>query len=198
MPETYITTKETKEKVEKMKYKDYEDYIQTTYNKINEKLILGNVISNENYTIAMNQKGQGVSKYKNFYVNRFKVTDDYSQGIFFTVKNIKNKQIWSSNYSHNQNKETYQISFMPDKDEQEIINGNIKTKIKTTVASNEPVELRRMTIENNGNEEEILEVTSYFEPVLSNKTQDYAHPAFNNLFLIFKIYKRRNLLCHFY
>ena len=184
MPETYITTKETKEKVEKMKYKDYEDYIQTTYNKINEKLILGNVISNENYTIAMNQKGQGVSKYKNFYVNRFKVTDDYSQGIFFTVKNIKNKQIWSSNYSHNQNKETYQISFMPDKDEQEIINGNIKTKIKTTVASNEPVELRRMTIENNGNEEEILEVTSYFEPVLSSKEQDYSHPAFNNLFLI--------------
>ena len=73
---------------------------------------------------------------------------------------------------------------MPDKDEQEIINGNIKTKIKTTVASNEQVELRRMTIENNGNEEEILEVTSYFEPVLSSKEQDYSHPAFNNLFLI--------------
>ena len=67
--------------------------------KINEKLILGNVISNENYTIAMNQKGQGVSKYKNFYVNRFKVTDEYSQGIFFTVKNIKNKQKGQGEYS---------------------------------------------------------------------------------------------------
>jgi len=30
-----------------------------------------------------------------------------------------------------------------------------------------------------------LEITSYFEPVLSRKEQDYAHTAFNNLFLIF-------------
>ena len=35
------------------------------------------------------------------------------------------------------------------------------------------------------NEDEIIEITSYFEPVLSCKEQDYAHPAFNNLFLIF-------------
>ena len=55
---------------------------------------------------------------------------------------------------------------MPDKDEQEIINGNIKTKIKTTVSSNEPVEIRRITFENRGNTEESIELTSYFEPVL--------------------------------
>ncbi len=185
MPETSIITKEKKEKVEKLKYKDYENYIQTTYHKIDERLITGNVISNENYVVAMNQKGQGVSKYKDYYVNRFKPTDDYSQGIFFTMKNIKNKKIWSSNYSHNEHKETkYQISFMPDKDEQEMMNGNIKTKIKTTVSSNEPVELRRIILENQGKEEEIIELTAYFEPVLSTKEQDYSHPVFNNLFLM--------------
>ena len=185
MPETSIITKETKEKVEKLKYKDYENYIQTTYNKIDERLITGNVISNENYVVAMNQKGQGVSKYNDIYINRFKATDDYAQGIFFTIKNIKTKQIWSSNYSFNEKKRNnYQISFMPDRDEQEIIEGNIKTKIKTTISSNEPVELRRVSLENQGNEEEILEITSYFEPVLSTKEQDYAHPVFNNLFLI--------------
>lgn len=187
MPETSIITKEKKEKVEKLKYKDYENYIQTTYKKLDERLITGNFISNENYVVAMNQKGQGVSKYKDIYINRFKATDDYPQGIFFTVKNIRTKKIWSSNYSYNENKENqYKISFMPDKDEQEIVNGNIKTKIKTTVSSSEPVELRRMILENQGNEEEILEVTCYFEPVLSPKEQDYAHPVFNNLFLINK------------
>ena len=185
MPETSIITKEKKEKVEKLKYKDYENYIQTSYNKIDERLIRGNVISNENYVISMNQKGQGVSKYKDYYVNRFKPTDDYAQGIFFTMKNIKNKKIWSSNYPHNEHKETkYQISFMPDKDEQEMINGNIKTKIKTTVSSNEPVELRRIILENQGKEEEMIELTAYFEPVLSTKEQDYSHPVFNNLFLM--------------
>lgn len=182
MPETAIITKENKEKVEKLKYVDYEDYIKDTYKKVDERLIRGNVISNENYSLAMNQKGEGVSVYKNKFINRFKSTDDYSQGIFFNIKNIKSKKIWSSNYKPN-NK--YQISFMPDKIEQEVVNDNIKTKIETIVAPDEPVEIRQVTLENIGNEEEILEITSHFEPVLSRKEQDYAHPAFNNLFLIF-------------
>ena len=193
MPDKAIITKEKKEKVEKLKYKDYENYVQSTYKKINERLITGNVISNEDYTIAMNQKGQGVSQYKGIYINRFKPTDDYPQGIFFTIKNIKTKKIWSSNYSFNENKESqYQISFMPDKDEQEITNGNIKTKIKTTISSNCPVELRRIILENQGNEEEILEVTSYFEPILSQKEDDYAHPVFNNLFLMNQFHEETN------
>ena len=133
----------------------------------------------------MNQKGEGLSKYKNIYINRYKRTEDYSQGIFFVMKNIKTKKIWSSNYLFN-NKNNYQISFMPDKCEQEIIEGNIKTKIETTVCSNEPVELRRVKLENIGNEEEIIEITSYFEPILSKKEDDYAHPVFNKLFLITK------------
>lgn len=182
MPETAIITKENKEKVEKLKYVDYEDYIKDTYKKIDERLIRGNVIANEDYFIAMNQKGEGVSIYKNKFINRFNNTDDYPQGIFFNIKNIKSKKIWSSNYKEN-NK--YQISFMPDKIEQEMTNDNIKTKIETIIAPDEPVEIRQVTLENLGNEEEILEITSYFEPVLSRKEQDYAHPAFNNLFLIF-------------
>ena len=182
MPETAIITKENKEKVQKLKYIDYEDYIKDTYKKIDERLIRGNVISNENYLIAMNQKGEGVSIYKNKFINRFKGTEDYPQGIFFNIKNIKSKKIWSTNYKTN-NK--YQISFMPDKIEQEIVNDNIKTKIETIIAPDEPVEIRQVTLENTGNEDEILEITSYFEPVLSQKEQDYAHPAFNDLFLTF-------------
>ena len=66
-----------------------------------------------------------------------------------------------------------------------MINDNIKTKIETIIAPDEPVEIRKLSLENLGNEDEILEVTSHFEPVLSPKEQDYAHPAFNNLFLMF-------------
>ena len=182
MPETAIITKENKEKVQKLKYVDYEDYVKDTYKKIDERLIRGNVISSGDYYVAMNQKGEGVSVYKNKFINRFKNTNDYSQGIIFNVKNIKTKKIWGSNYRQN-NK--YQISFMPDKIEQEMLNDNIKTKIDTIVAPDEPVEIRQVVLENLGNEEEILELTSYFEPVLSRKEQDYAHQAFNNLFLIY-------------
>ena len=193
MPETAIITKEKKEKVEKLKYKDYEDYIITTYNKIDERLITGNVISSEDYVVAINEKGEGVSKYEDIYINRFKPIDDYSQGIFFVMKNIKTKKIWSSNYYFNEKRENnYQISFMPDGCKQEILEGNIKTKVKTTISSSEPVELRRVSLENQGNDDEIVEVTVYFEPVLSKKEDDYAHPVFNNLFLITKFDEKTN------
>ena len=92
------------------------------------------------------------------------------------------------------------ISFMPEKNEQEAMVDGIKTKLKTTVAPSDNVEIRRLELENTGNDEQILEIVTYFEPVLSKKEQDYAHPAFNNLFLVYKydeeadaiVVKRRN------
>ena len=72
--------------------------------------------------------------------------------------------------------------------------GNIKSKVTITVDSNEPVEIRRLSLENIGNDEEILEISSYFEPVLSTKAQEYAHPAFNNLFLKFDYDEEKNIL----
>ena len=181
VPETSIITKEEKEKVEKLKYKDYENYIQSTYNKVDERIIRGNVISNNEYTVAINQKGEGFSKLNDIYINRFKNTEDYPQGIFFYIKNIQNKSIWNSNY--NKDDERYRACFMPDKVEFQTVNGNIKTTTIATIAPNETVEIRRLTLENLGTGEETLEITSFFEPVLSTKEQDYAHPAFNNLFL---------------
>lgn len=182
LPEKSIITKEKKEKVEKPIYKGYENYTINSYNKIDERLITGNVISSEDYTVAIDQKGRGVSKYKDIYINRFKTTKTYNQGINIYIKNIKTKNIWNSMYNGDNQ---YKINFMPDKNEIKKSNGNIKSKIENIIAPNEPVEIRRITLENTGTEEEILEITTYFEPVLSNKNQDYAHPAFNNLFLIF-------------
>ncbi len=192
MPETFILTKENKEKPEKIKYQDYENYTVREYNKIDERIIRGNVIGNEKYVIAINQNGNGVSKFEENYINRFKRTDDYNQGIFFYIKDIQTNEIWSA--TGEDNCEHFTIQFMPDKDQFEkikLINNDkeneeqIKTKLKVTVDANEPVEIRRLEIQNNTQEEKIFEVTSFFEPVLSRKEQDYAHQSFNNLFLVY-------------
>ncbi len=193
IPSEYIITKEQKEKIPKFKYEDYEGYSVVSYNKIDERLITGNVISSKDYVVAMNQKGEGFSKYKDIYVNRFKQTDEYSQGIFTYIKNIKNKEIWSTNYTNNKTS-NYKITFMPDKMSQEIVNGNIRTSVQTTITSDEPTELRRIKLTNMGLEDEVIEITSYFEPVLSSKEQDYSHQAFNNLFLITKYDEKTNSL----
>ena len=193
MPENVIITKETKEKIGKIKYKDYENYSERVYQKINNELNNCNIISNENYTVCVNEKGEGFSKYKNFYINRYKATNEFPQGIFFYIKNIKSKKIWSTAYMSNLEKpDKYRIHFMPDRDKFVRIDGNIETTLKIVTAQDCPVEIRKIELKNIGNTEEILEITSYLEPVLSKKEQDYAHMAFNNLFLKYDFLNNTN------
>ncbi len=188
MPETFIVTKEEKERPEKGKYQDYEDYSVTTYKKQDERLIRSNVLSNGSYTVAINQKLQGFSKYEDIYINRFKVTDDYNQGIFMYIKDIDSKNIYTIG------EDGTSVSFMPDQVHFEKKEENIKTNLKITIDTEDAVEIRSLEIENISEKEVTLEITSSFEPVLSSKEQDYAHPAFNNLFLIFNYNAEENIL----
>ena len=191
MPDTAIITKEIKEPAEKIKHKNYDGYITSVYGKMDETQIAGNIIANDKYTLAQNQKGVTVSKYKDIQINRYKQTANNPQGIITAFKNIKNKQVWTTNYELN-NDENYEIRFSPDNSVQKIVNGNIKTKITSLLALNDPVEMRKIEIKNTGNEEEIIEVTTYFEPVLSKCEEDFAHPVFNNMFLVLEYDEKIN------
>ena len=187
MPENMITTKEEKEKIEKIKYQDYEDYTQRTYTKINDYMNVSNVIANDKYTVVMDQYGNGYSKYKDIQINRYKETDEAEQGIKFYIKNIRNKNIWTNTYAKNLRKpDKYNIVFAPEVDKIVRNDENIQTITKTIVDTDEAVEIRRVELKNNGTTNEILEITGFFEPILSNKMQDYAHKAFNNLFLSYE------------
>ena len=187
MPENMIVTKEEKEKVEKIKYVNYDDYTERKYTKINENLNISNVISNDKYTIVMDQYGNGYSKYKDIQINRYKQTDDQDQGIFFYIKNIRNKRIWTNGQTKFTVKpDRTTIVFTPEMNKIKRVDENIETVTKVIADTDEPVEVRRLELKNTGNFEEILEVTGYIEPILSNKMQDFAHPAFNNLFLTYE------------
>ena len=187
MPQNVIITKEKKEKIEKIRNIDYENYCQREYTKINHKLKNINVIANDNYTIVIDQKGNGYSKYKDILINRYKETDEEEQGIFFYLKNIKTKRIWSSTHrNYLANADKYVTYFYPDKNVYVRQDGNIETITKITINPSKPVEIRRIELKNNGNIEEIIELTSVIEPVLSTMEQDYAHKVFNNLFLSYE------------
>ena len=195
MPESLIITKEKKEKVEKVVNIDYENYTQREINKINNKLKQINVISNNNYTIVMDEKGNGYSKYNDILINRYKPTDDIEEGIFFYFKNIKSKRIWTASYASYLNKpDKYSIYFAPDVDKIVRIDGNIETQMKVGIVPNEPVEIRKVKLTNMGLNEEIIEITSIFEPVISTKEQDYSHKVFNNLFLSYEWLEDKEIL----
>ena len=46
--------------------------------------------------MVSNLHGNGYSKFNNLLINRYKETADYNQGIFFYVKNLGTKQIYSN------------------------------------------------------------------------------------------------------
>ena len=181
LPEDMIITKERKEKVEKIKYNGYDTNYLKEISEFDNDFPELNAISNEDYLVCTNKNGTGFSKYKDILINRYKRTNEYNEGIFFYFKNMKNKQIWSSIY--NKKMQEYKTIFTSDMNEIDITCANIKTRIRTIVAPNDNVEIRNIKISNIGSNEEILEISSVLEPILSHKNQDYAHKAFNNLFL---------------
>lgn len=183
MPEDMIITKEKKVKPVKVKYKDYESYNEEIITNI-ETIDEYNVISNENYSIITNQKGEGYSKYKNIIINRYKQTADEAQGMFFYLKNISDNRIWMANYASFLDKpDKYNTVFSPDSTKIVRQDGDIEITANTTVDVEEPIEIRNLKIKNIGNREQILEVTGSFEPIISTQIQDISHPVFNDLFL---------------
>lgn len=184
MPENIIITKEEKEKVEKIKYVYDNNYSVREITKPNLKIPQINVISSNEYTVVMNAKGEGYSKYKNILINRYKKTNDIEQGIFFYIKDVKTNRTWTANkMSYMNNADKYVMYFSDDQNKIVRQDGGIETILKTSVMADNPVELRSLEITNHGLESKTLEITSFLEPILSEPAQDYSHPSFNNLFL---------------
>lgn len=153
------------------------------------------VIANEEYAVVMNQKGEGYSKFGDVFINRFKVTDDEPQGIFFFMKNIKTKRIWTSQYMNCLGSpDQYHSTYMDNSIEMKRQDGNIKTITKIAIAPNEETEIRSLELSNEGLEEEIIEITTALEPVLLEAKMDYAHRAFSNLFLTYEVDAHTNTI----
>lgn len=194
-PEKAIITKEKKEKIQKVKPKDYQNYIEKTYSKIEDRLNVANTISNGIYTVCTKQNGEGFSKYNGILINRFKETADYKQGILFYIKDVASKRIWVNTPIDRENRgDKYAVAFTPERSKFVRIDADIETTTKIIVSPDDPVEIRRLELKNNGIKERTLEITNYFEPVLSRPMQDYAHMAFNNLFLTFERLENDNIL----
>ena len=182
MPERLILTKEKKEEPEKRVYLDYENYTERTYNKIDFRLQKTNIMANENYTIMVNQKGESFSRFQGVDITRYLPTADTTQGVQFFFKNIQNKKLWTAGYNKQiAVPENYRTTFAEDSTVITRVDDNIETKIKILVAPNDAVEIRKIELYNRGREEQNIEVTGYLEPSLISN--EYAHPAFQKLFL---------------
>lgn len=176
MPIKMILTKEKKEKVSKNKISGDAGYSEIVIDKPNKKFKNINVIANKDYQIMINDCGEGVSTYKDRMINSYKNTSELRNGIFLYIRNVKTKKITKL-------EKCDRVVFAPDKVKFIGKDANLKFEVIVTVDPNKPIEIRRIEIQNSGKNDEVLEIICEFEPSLSTKNAEYAHTAFNKMFL---------------
>ncbi|NTW72923.1 MAG: glycosyl transferase, partial [Eubacteriaceae bacterium] len=143
------------------------------------------ILSNGLYSVMVTDKGYGYSRSKTMDITRWREDSVHdSDGMYFYIRNINENQNWSAAYAPlNILPKEYEVVFTPDKASYKRVDGDMETLTEVVVASGDNVEIRRVQLKNKGGAPCVMEVTSYFEPVLAASNSDLAHPAFSKLFV---------------
>lgn len=143
------------------------------------------ILSNGEYSLMLSSAGSGYSKCGKLAITRWRedgTRDNWGQYIY--VRDVQMNQTWSTTLQPGIRKpDSYKAIFAEDKVEFLRQDMDIKTSTQIIVAPEDNLELRQVTLTNLSNEDKIIELTSYMEPVLATMAADQAHPGFSNLFL---------------
>ncbi|MBO7101722.1 MAG: hypothetical protein J6V98_06850 [Bacteroidales bacterium] len=138
------------------------------------------VVSNGEYTVMLNDRGSGFSRYRNILINRYRKVSADHYGCYLFIRNLRDDRLWSATYAPlDVLPDGYRVSFASDKIGFLRRDGGIETQTEITVLKDHMAELRRYTFTNNTNEDVELELTTYGEVVLSPRGEDESHRVFN-------------------
>ena len=140
------------------------------------------VVSNGQYTVLLNDRGSGFSRYRNILINRYRKISADHYGTYLYIRNLSNDKLWCNTYSPlDVMPSQYRVSFASDKILFMRVDDDIETKTEITVLKDFFAEIRRYTFTNNGPIDVDLEITTYGEVVLSPRDADAAHRVFNGM-----------------
>ena len=140
------------------------------------------VISNGQYTVLLNDRGSGFSRFRDIMLNRYRKISADHYGTYLYIRNLKNDKLWSATYSPlDIMPENYHVSFASDKICYTRIDDGIETKTEVTVLKDRSAEIRRFTFTNNTDSDIDLEITTYGEVVLAPGIEDENHRVFNGM-----------------
>ncbi len=144
------------------------------------------VLSNGKYSVVIDSSGGGFSSFdKSIMLTRWREDPTTtSAGSFVYIHDAKKNKTWSAAYQPTKAEPaSYESIFSPGRAEFKRFDDKVFVHTEITVAPEDNVELRRITVTNLGDAERELDVVSYIEPVLVSRKADAAHPAFNKLFI---------------
>lgn len=192
-----------KERTKDLKIRKYQKnkyFIETDENTISSIRQMENlpemaIISNKNYSLIMDDRGNSFSRYRTLQLNRYRKMTTASYGIFLFIKDLKTDYIWSNTYAPmNVIPDKYEVLFEPSKIKYIRQDEKIVTKTEITICSDYHAEIRKITFKNNSNTAKKLELTSYTEPIICNNFDDIDNKVFNSMFINTEYNKELNTL----
>ena len=142
------------------------------------------VLSNNNYMLLMNDRGNGFSRYKQVQLNRYRKITEQDYGMFMYIKDLSNSKFWSNTYSPTYVKpDKYNVVFASDRITFIRQDNHLTTKTEIIVTKEHNAEIRRITFKNNSDEDKYLELTTYNEPIIIENIEDVTHRTFKSLFI---------------
>ena len=138
------------------------------------------VLSNGQYSVLLNDRGSGFSRFKGIMLGRYRKISADHYGTYLYIRNLRNDHLWSATYSPlDVMPEKYHVSFASDKIKFLRVDDAIETTTEVTVLKDRSGEIRRYTFTNNSDQDVDLEITSYGEVVLAPAADDENHRVFN-------------------
>ena len=186
VPNRIITAKDIEEEI--IPFEKEERHVQEFYKVIKSPILNfpeAHIISNGKYNVVLTNTGSGYSRCNTAAISRWREDKiESSFGMFFYIQNINSNMVWSAAYEPCRVlPEEYKAIFSSDKIEYLRVDGSIDTHTEIVVSPEDNAEIRRISLTNHSDHRRVIEVTSYFEVVMSSQAADTAHRAFNNLFV---------------
>jgi cyclic beta-1,2-glucan synthetase len=142
-------------------------------------------LSNGNYVAVVTNAGGGNSSCRGLAVTRSRRDDTRDTGSqYIYLRDVRSGRIWSATYHPTaQEPEDYLVGFRAEKATFRRRDDEMSTQLEVAVSTEDDMEVRRVTVVNQGARIREIDVTSYAEIVLAPPAADFAHPAFGKLFI---------------
>jgi len=142
------------------------------------------ILSNSKYSLLINDRGNGFSRYKTIQLNRYRKITEQDYGNYLYIKDLGTNKVWSNTYAPtNVKPDKYNVVFATDRIKFLRMDNGISTKTEIIVTREKNAEIRKVTLKNTTNEEKELELTTYTEPIIEANIDDITHRTFRNLFV---------------
>lgn len=186
IPLRLIITKQYKEEIEpQWKPQEKPEKVVRTYGIPEGALPQCHLLSNGHYAVMVTNEGTGYSKMEKLQISRWR-EDAISgkDGTHIFIHQLNNSKIWTTGLApFAQEPDGYKVKFSQEKAEFFRTDENVDTHTEIVVSTEDNVEIRKVTLTNHDSETANMEITSYFEAVITYQAADVAHPAFSNLFV---------------